>query len=411
MQRRPPMGAPDASTDLAADVAVVGAGHAGLGAALALAEAGFSIALIGATERPGQGRTVALLEPSIAILKRLGAWEAIAPSAAALRTLTVVDATGSPWPARPVSFRAKEVGLAAFGYNVEAAPLAEALETTLLARARVARLRALAIDFSFGPDSASLALADGRKIGAKLIVGADGRHSPTRKAAGVDTTLTSYSQSALTVTLAHSRPHGDASTEFHRRGGPFTLVPLPPRNDAPHRSSLVWVMRASEGERWAQATDDALARAIEEGSHNLVGRVAAEGQRGLFPLSMSRARSLTANRMALVGESAHALPPIGAQGLNLSMRDVDALAAALKTAATSGRDIGGNETLAAYERARRTDVAFRAAAIDAVNRSLLVDFAPIDMLRGLGLTAIGAIGPLRRAAMRAGLGPTALANW
>jgi 2-octaprenyl-6-methoxyphenol hydroxylase len=175
------------------------------------------------------------------------------------------------------------------------------------------------------------------------------------------------------VLLAHRLPHRDFSTEFHTRGGPFTLVPLPASATAPHRSSLVWVMADKDARRRGALDNDALAGEIERQAQSLLGAMRIEGERGIFHLTRQIVPRIVAGRLALVGDAAHVFPPIGAQG--------------------------------AYESLRRPDIALRTAVVDGLNRALLTRFAPLDFSRGAALAALSAIGPVRRFAMREGLGP------
>jgi 2-octaprenyl-6-methoxyphenol hydroxylase len=246
-----------------------------------------------------------------------------------------------------------------------------------------------------------MTLADGRVFAAALVVGADGRASPSRRAAGIAVRARRYPQCALTVVLAHARPHDDVSTEFHTRQGPFTLVPLPAAPGALHRSSLVWAMSEPEAKRRGALDDAALAAEIERQARSLLGAMRIEGERGIFPLARQSVGRLVATRLALVGDAAHAFPPIGAQGLNLGLRDVRALIAA----ATASDDLGADAALDRYARSRAADILFRTTAVAGLNRSLLADCAPADLARGLGLAALGAIGPLRRLTMREGVAP------
>jgi 2-octaprenyl-6-methoxyphenol hydroxylase len=383
------------------DVFVVGAGLAGLAAAVGFSRAGRRVVCAGAAERLSQGRTVALLGASVDFLDELGAWAAVAPRAAPMRGLRIVDDTGSLFAPPPVEFRAREIGRDVFGWNVENVALADALEAAAAARPDLVRVTTTVVGFDFAPGRATLTLADGRVFAAALVVGADGRASPSRRAAGIAIRERRYPQSALTVALAHARPHNDVSTEFHTRQVPFTLVPLPPAPGAPHRSSLVWAMSEAEASRRAALDDAALAMEIERQARALLGAMRVEGERGIVPLARQSVRRLAATRLALVGDAAHAFPPIGAQGLNLGLRDVKALLAATTVSA----DVGADAALEAYARSRAADVLFRTTAVAGLNRSLLAACAPVDLARGLGLAALGAIGPLRRLTMREGVAP------
>ena len=209
----------------------------------------------------------------------------------------------------------------------------------------------------------------------------------------------------MTALTAHRLPHRDFSTEFHTRGGPFTLVPLPASETAPHRSSLVWVMSEKEARRRETLDDEALSREIEGQARSILGAMRVEGERGVFPMARHIVPKIAAARLALVGDAAHVLPPIGAQGLNLGLRDVEAIVDIARTARDAGRDIGGPDVLREYERARRPDILMRTGVVDGLNRALLTRFAPVDFARGAGLALLGAIGPLRRFVMREGIAP------
>jgi 2-octaprenyl-6-methoxyphenol hydroxylase len=393
------------SPDRVCDVLVAGAGLAGLTASIALARAGFDVVCCGVDERMASGRTVAMLDRSVAYLDCLAIWPAVAPRAAAMRALRMIDDTGALFPPRPIEFRSSEIGLETFGWNVENDSMADALGESADATPGLDRVRASVAAYRFGTDAALARLSDGRTIAAALVVGADGRTSPARRAADIETRVHAYPQTALTVILRHRLPHRDFSTEFHTREGPFTLVPLPATPEASHRSSLVWVM-ANEAARRREALDDeTLAGEIERQARSILGAMRVEGRRGVFPMVRQVVPRITAKRLALIGDAAHAFPPIGAQGLNLGLRDVEAISARAAEARAEGRDIGSPTVLAAYERARRSDIFMRTAFVDSLNRTLLAHFAPVDFARGAGLAALAAIGPLRRFVMRKGVAP------
>lgn len=391
--------------DRVCDVLVAGAGLAGLAAAIAFGKAGFDVVACGADERLARGRTVAMLDRSIGYLNSLGFWSAIEPEAAPMRALRMIDDTGGLFPPRPVEFLCSEIGLETFGWNVENDLMADAVAARAAATAGVERTDRPVASYDFSGERAVARLDGGRSVAAALVIGADGRASPARRAAGLAVRSHRYPQSALTVLLGHRLPHRDFSTEFHTREGPFTLVPLPPNAEATDRSSLVWLMSDAEARRRETLDDAALAREIERQARSILGAMRIEGRRGVFPMVRQIVPRLTAPRLALVGDAAHAFPPIGAQGLNLGLRDVEAIVEAAVEARADGRDIGGDVALAAYERARRADILSRTAAVDGLNRALIAEFAPLDLARGAGLAALAAVGPLRRFVMREGVAP------
>jgi 2-octaprenyl-6-methoxyphenol hydroxylase len=379
------------------DIAVIGAGLAGGLCALALADAGYRVALVAPVSKTGDGRTTALMDQSIGFVEKLGLWSSIAPLSAALSSMRIIDGTTRLLRAPTVTFHAAEVGLDAFGYNIPNAPFLALLESAALAHPRITRIENSLRDLSFEESTPIVTMDDGSSITANLVVGADGRRSMVREAAKIDVHCWSYPQAAVVLNFAHQLPHRNISTEFHTEDGPFTQVPLPG-----NRSSLVWVRKPDDAAETAALPLDALSIAVEQRMQSMLGKVTVDTAPQTFPLSGMMANRFGKGRTVLVGESAHAFPPIGAQGLNLSLRDIIGLLSLLGPAGTEGipADIGDR-----HDRSRRPDILSRTASVDLLNRSLLSGFLPVQMLRAAGLQVLSSAAPLRNLMMREGISP------
>ena len=383
------------------DAAVIGGGPAGLAAAIALAQAGARTALVARRAPYADNRTTALLGASVDLLEGLDVWPRCKDKAAALEVMRLVDDTGRLFRAPEVRFSCHEIGLDAFGYNIDNRSLMLALEERASELPNLVRFDDEAESVVVEADDVAMRTASGQFLSARLVVGADGRHSLCREAAGIEVTRRDLNQTALTFNVGHARPHRNVSTEFHTPHGPCVFVPLPG-----DRCSIVWVSAPADAERLRGLSDEDLSAAIEKQSHSILGRMIVEPGRNLFPLAIERPKSFGRDRIALVGEAAHVVPPIGAQGLNLGLRDAADIARLASEAIAAGQDPGADEVLRRYDRARRPDILSRTFAIDIANRSLLNDFLPLQPVRAVGMHLLGAVGPLRRFAMREGLTPT-----
>lgn len=381
------------------DVIVAGAGPAGLAAACLLALDGRRVALVAREQGDASDpRTVALMQPSIRLLMHLGLWPGtLKDNTQPLRKLRLVDDTGALFKAPTITFDPAELGEEAFGWNF---PLG------LLIPALFARARELGVDFT-GADAAradtgsgavSVTTTDGRRIEARVALAADGRNSLLREAAHIRTNRWAYEQTALATSFAHSGPHDGISTEYHKSAGPFTTVPMPG-----NRSALVWMERPARAAELMALSDSELAAEIQIGTHGELGRVFDVGPRRLFPMQGLVARDFARNRIILIGEAAHVVPPIGAQGLNMSLRDAAQAADLME----GEEDPGNAEVMSSYDALRRRDVQPRQQVIDLMNRSLLSGFMALETGRAAGITLLSQFGPLRRAAMSYGLAPSA----
>jgi 2-octaprenyl-6-methoxyphenol hydroxylase len=387
----------------ARDIAVVGSGPAGLAAALALAHVGADVALIGpAPAKTGAAslemRTAALLTSSVDLLKALQVWPALSSQAAPLKAIRIIDASRSLFRAPDIEFKASELGLEAFGYNIANTALVEGL----YARAQEvlpAVISASVRHIALGGSEALLTLSDGAPMRARLVAGADGKRSICRESAQIAVTERRYDQAAIATSFRHTLPHGSVSTELHKEQGSVTTVPLPD----PRASSLIWVGPLSEIVPLMQLDEARFEDTLGERLGGLLGSLSEVGVRAQFPVAGQSAGTVAQNRTALVGDAAHILPPIGAQGLNLGLRDAAALADCVADALRRGGDSGGEEALAAYRRARKLDVLTRTVGVDLLSRSLLTSLIPLQAARGIVSHGLNALPPLRRIVMRLGL--------
>jgi 2-octaprenyl-6-methoxyphenol hydroxylase len=313
-----------------------------------------------------------------------------------LRKLRLVDDTGSLFKAPTITFDPAELGEEAFGWNFPLGILIPAL----FARAHelgVAFTGSDAAAVQTAPDSVSVTTTDGQRLTARVALAADGRNSLLRDAAGIRTNRWSYDQTALATRFDHSGPHDGISTEHHKTAGPFTTVPMPG-----NRSALVWMERPARAAELLALSDREIAAEIQIGTHGELGLISNVGPRRLFPMQGLVARDFAKNRIILVGEAAHVVPPIGAQGLNMSLRD-----AAQAADLMEGEDDPGNRgILADYDARRRRDVQPRQQVIDLMNRSLLSGYLAMETGRAAGMALLSQFGPLRRAVMQYGLAPS-----
>ena len=379
--------------DHKARVVVAGAGPAGLVSAILLAKAGVDVVCL-APPTAEDPRTVALMQPALNLLRHMEAWPtSLQNHSAPLERLHIIDDTSNTVSAPDLNFSAQELNLESFGWNVPLAFLVPRLhETALQSGVRCLPQKAVAAPST--DHSISISLDNGETMTAELAIAADGANSVLRKSAGIEVEEWRFEQKALVTQFNHSGPHENISTEWHKQGGPFTTVPLPGK-----RSSLVWMDKPPAIDHLMQLSPLELAREIQLNNHGCLGLISDIVPPRSFEMKGIKARHYGAARTLLVGEAGHVFPPIGAQGLNMSLRDA-AYAAEL---IVGSADAGSSTVLADYDKLRRVDVGTRSLAITLVNRSLLADIMPLHLLRSAGLAAVANIPFLRKLVMSQGL--------
>jgi len=381
-------------------IAIVGSGPVGLLAAVMLAPLYEQVCLIGSREECEDERTSALMMPAIRQLEELDLWQQLQSESAPLKTLRIMDATSRLLRASPLTFHASEIGEEAFGYNIPNKVLNKALTDKVNATPNIIWHPHKVSHYQHQARGVTIELDDGTHHEAALIIAADGRHSPARTAAGIKARQWHYPQTALVLNFAHQLPHNNTSHEFHTAQGPFTQVPLPG-----NRSSLVWVVKPEQAKCLLGLSAKTLAEEIESQMGSMLGKVEIDGENWhpqAWPLGGIILSQFAAKRTIVIGEAAHVFPPIGAQGLNLGLRDVGDLVQILVQAGKGGEH--GN-IIRGYNRRRRPDIWARTGLVHALNRTLLADFLPIQLIRYCGLEALRCLPPLRGWLMREGLSP------
>ena len=397
---------PGMKTPQTFDCIVAGAGPAGLAAACLLARAGCKTALVApGADSPAEPpntvrRTVALMQPAIRLLETLEIWpQDLQGVSASLDNLKLVDDTGSTFAAPTVNFASSELGEEPFGWNIPLEQLTNALHRAALS-AGATPIAHKVVRFTSRGGAAQVETDGGVTVHAPITVAADGRNSPVRACAGVSARTWEYPQVALAMSFAHTRAHNGTSIELHKSNGPFTTVPLPG-----NKSSLVWLVNPDSVDEITSLSPDHLAIRLQLEMHGELGLIESASTPVQIPMMGLTASKFAASRAMLIGEAAHVVPPIGAQGLNMSLRDAAHAAELVCDANRLDEDPGSDAVLAKFDTARRADVVPRQAAIDTMNRSLISQFFPLHAARSAGMNLLQHVPPLRKMAMEHGLQP------
>ena len=385
------------------DAIIVGGGLIGAVAARCFASAGLKAALVDPAppERPDDGRTTAISQASARMLEALGLWPMVAGDAQAMTDIRIADGAAPVF----LHYDHREVGSDPFGYIVENR-LLRAAAAALLDRTPEA-VRHFADRASGAERSGGLArldLAGGGRLEAPLIVAADGRNSPLRRAAGIAALAWSYRQTALVATVGHALPHGQVAHERFLPGGPFAILPMIDTPEGGHRSSIVWTERRDLAAALLRLDDARFGQELAWRFGDFLGALGPVGPREAWPLGLVLAERLTAERLALIGDAAAALHPIAGQGFNLGLRGVAALAECAVDAWRLGLDIGGAPVLEAYRRRQQAESALLAGVTDGLNRLFSTDAPPAQAARQLGLAAVARLPRLKRVFMRHAMG-------
>ena len=392
------------------DVFVSGGGISGMIAALAFERAGLSVIcadpVSSVTEPDKRGadlRTTAFLQPSKSFLQSIGIWEKLAEFAMPLQVMRIVDAGGSTEP--PVirvikEFQSSDISDQPFGWNVPNFISRREILKSINSAPKVTFLPGVCTVSLFTRENeARIKLSNGQKIRARLVIAADGHASFVRQNAKISVITKRFDQKALAFSVTHPIPHKNVSTEIHRNGGPFTLVPLPDREGSP-ASAIVWMETCKRATQLMQIELESFHEEMNARSCGILGPLSLATKRSVWPIISQVSNSLRAQRIALVAEAAHVIPPIGAQGLNMSLEDIRTIV----ELATKAEDIGSASVLDSYHKARINDVRLRVGGISLLNHISSAQSQIFHDLRASGIKVLHGLKPLRKSLMRIGLG-------
>jgi 2-octaprenyl-6-methoxyphenol hydroxylase len=379
------------------DICIIGGGLVGKTAALKLAISGYKVVLCAPKVASKDQRTTAFLMQTVTFFEELGIWNKMKEMAFPLKTMRIVDGTNRLIRSPQTEFKSNEIDLEAFGYNLRNADCLELLEAKLNDHPDITILDATVSEIMSVEDHEHVHATAGKnnlRIIAGFVVGADGRNSIVRQCKFVEAREWEYPQTAIVVDFEHERSTNFVSTEFHTESGPFTIVP-----HSDHKAGLVWMETPEKVAELKDLSNEEFAKVMEEKMQSFLGKITLLTAPKTFPIKGLVAKQFGDKNWALIGESAHVFPPIGAQGFNLGIRDIEALQECLSR--YTNQENRGEK----YNNARKNDINTRTYGVDLLNKSLLSDFIPVQIMRGLGLHILGSVAPLRKQVMKLGISP------
>jgi 2-octaprenyl-6-methoxyphenol hydroxylase len=399
------------SSGMAYDVCVIGAGPVGGALACRLGAAGLSVAIVDRAPLPPMehpdfdGRAYAIAAGSRPLLEDAGVWDRLPLPTGPIEQIRVSD--GRPGkPASPLflHFDHADLGGAPLGWMVEARSLRVALNARLHDMQEVTVHAPAQASIERRPEGATVTLSDGTVLEASLVIAAEGRASPQRRAAGLGSTGWAYKQAGMVCAIAHALPHHNTALEHFLPAGPFAQLPMAAGEAGENLSAIVWTEDARTAPRLMALDDAAYTAEVARRLGPHLGEIRLVGRRWIYPLSAMYVHRLTAERLALVGDAAHGIHPIAGQGLNLGLRDAIVLAGLLIEAKASGTDLGDPALLNRYQRARRIDHVSMLLATDGLDRLFSTANPVVRAARVLGIGAVQRMPGLKRAFMRQATG-------
>ena len=391
------------------DILIIGGGLSGPILAIALAQTGHDVTVIDALDEKVRknaafdGRSYAVALTSQRLLDGIGVWDSIAERTQPILEIKVSDGRAGQGPSPFfMHFDHAEIEEGPMGHMVQDRHLRRALLDAMSDTPGVTHLAGETVTSQYiGAGGASVTLASGKTLTGRMVVGADGRGSGTATRAGIKRTGWRYEQTALVCAIAHEQPHHGVAHQFFMPSGPLAILPLPG-----NVSSIVWSETAQNATAFEALPDEDYLTMLRPRFGDFLGEISLAGQRFSYPLSLSLATHLVAERVALIGDAAHGVHPIAGQGLNAGMRDIAALAEVITDATRRGEDLGSAAVLARYEQWRRFDNTALAVATDSFNKLFSNDNALVRGVRDIGMGVINALPGLRRSFIREAAGLT-----
>ena len=390
------------------DVIILGGGLVGLTLGIALARHSVNAVVIDPADpdkmltQAFDGRASAVASAAWRMLQAIGVGALLDGKGCPIATIKVQDGLS---PEALMFEPAEDDG--ALGHMFENRDLRRALDETARAAEGLTLLRpARPVDVQRDLDGVTVTLADGRTVTGALLIGAEGRQSPTREAAGITVARWSYEHVAMIASIAHEKPHGNIAYEIFYPSGPFAILPLIDDPDGEHRSALVWTVDKKHAPAMLGLPDRAYQAEAEKRMGGMLGAVRMISPRSSYPLGFHHAARITDTRLALVGDAAHGIHPIAGQGVNLGYRDVAALTEVLVEGMRLGMDPGDAQLLARYQRWRSLDSFLVAASTDGLTRLFGIPGKPARAIRRFGLGAVQRLGPLKGRFMAEARGET-----
>lgn len=382
-----------------ADILIIGGGLAGLTQAAVLGEAGAEVIVVDREKPVSQltenydGRTTAISYASHQVLKAAGAWDAMRKDCEPILDIRVADGNAPLF----LHFATDtDANGEPFGWIIENRLLRHYLFENLKRLDTVTHLAPVEIkEFFSKPGSAGVVLKDGRRLEAPLLIGADGRASPTRKWLGIGIHEWSYKQNAIVCNVAHRHDHENVAVEHFMPAGPFAVLPMTRSETGEYRSSVVWTVEEKQSARFLKLSPEKFDAELQKLFGEHLGDVRHVSKPMAYPLRLMHAKKYIGSRTALMAEAAHVIHPIAGQGLNLSMRDIAVLSEIIVDRLKLGLDIGAPAALQTYDRWRRTDTLLMAGFTDVLNRLFSNNLASVAVMRDLGIGIVDKIPPLK----------------